>query len=56
MFISPETEACDITQNFTVGQQNYPTALESVLGSTTGTVTLTPNNLTIFVWRYFCYL
>jgi hypothetical protein len=43
MFISPETEACDITQNFTVGQQNYPTALESVLGSTTGTVTLTPN-------------
>ena len=43
MFISPETEACDITQNFTTGQQNYPTALESVLGSTTGTVTLTPN-------------
>jgi len=43
MFVSPETEACDITQNFTTGQQNYPTALESVLGSTTGTVTLTPN-------------
>ena len=42
MFVSPETEACDITQNFTTGQQNYPTALESVLGSTTGTVTLTP--------------
>ena len=43
MFVSPETEACDITQNFTIGQQNYPTALESVLGSGTGTVTLTPN-------------
>ena len=42
MFVSPETEACDITQNFTTGQQNYPTALESVLGSGTGTVTLTP--------------
>ena len=43
MFVSPETEACDITQNFQQGVQNYPTALESILGSTTGTVTLTPN-------------
>ena len=42
MYVSPETEACDIQQNFQAGAQNYPTALESVLGSTTGTVTLTP--------------
>ncbi|MDB4378331.1 hypothetical protein N9Z41_01035 [bacterium] len=42
MYISPETEACNIAQNYTTGTQNYPTALESVLGSGTGTVTLTP--------------
>mgnify|MGYP003975546925 CR=1 FL=1 len=43
MYVSPETEACDIQQNFQQGAQNYPTALESILGSGTGTVTLTPN-------------
>ena len=42
MFVSPETEACDIQQRFQQGAQSYPTALESVLGSGTGTVTLTP--------------
>ena len=42
MYISPETEVCDVQQNFQRGAQNYPTALESVLGSGTGTVTLTP--------------
>ena len=43
MYVSPETEVCDVQQNFQQGAQNYPTALESVLGSGTGTVTLTPN-------------
>ena len=43
IYVSPETEACDIQQNFQQGAQNYPTALESILGSGTGTVTLTPN-------------
>jgi hypothetical protein len=43
MYVSPETDVCDITQNFQQGAQNYPTALESILGSGTGTVTLTPN-------------
>ena len=42
MEVSPETEACGVEQNFG-GGQNYPTQLESVLGSGTGTVTLTPN-------------
>lgn len=42
MYVSPETEACGLQQNF-AGGQNYPTQLESVLGSGTGTVTLTPN-------------
>ena len=41
MEIAPETEACGLPQNFQ-GGQNYPTQLESVLGSGTGTVTLTP--------------
>ena len=41
MFVSPETEACGLQQTFG-GGQNYPTQLESVLGSGTGTVTLTP--------------
>jgi len=43
MEIAPETEACNIAQSFQQGAQNYPTALESILGSGTGTVTLTPN-------------
>ena len=42
MYVSPETEACDIQQRFQQGTQSYPTLLESVLGSGTGTVTLTP--------------
>lgn len=42
MEVSPETEACGIAQNYQQGTQNYPTALEGILGSTTGTVTLTP--------------
>ena len=42
MYVSPETEACNIEQNFQAGAQNYPTALESILGSTTGTVRLNP--------------
>lgn len=46
MEVSPETEACSVEQNF-AGGQNYPTQLESVLGSGTGTVTLTPNPLGI---------
>jgi len=41
MEVAPETEACGLPQNFQ-GGQNYPTQLESVLGSGTGTVTLTP--------------
>ena len=47
MEVSPEVEACDIAQNFQQGAQNYPTALESILGSGTGTVTLTPNPVNI---------
>ncbi|MCH9715946.1 MAG: hypothetical protein K0U52_02520 [Gammaproteobacteria bacterium] len=40
MYISPETEACGIPTTYSSGP-NYPTVLESVLGSGTGTVTLT---------------
>ena len=40
MYISPETEVCGLQQTFT-GGPNYPTELETVFGSTTGTVTLT---------------
>tara|TARA_B100001093_G_scaffold85281_1_gene76979 strand:+ start:459 stop:1337 length:879 start_codon:yes stop_codon:yes gene_type:complete len=47
MEVSPETEACDIQQNFIQGTQNYPTQLQSVLGSTTGIVTLTPTPFSI---------
>ena len=47
MEVSPETEACDITQIYQQGTQKYPTALESILGSGTGTVSLTPNPLSI---------
>lgn len=43
MYVSPETEVCDVQQNSQRGAQNYPTALESILGSGTGTVTLTPS-------------
>ena len=42
MEVSPEVEACGLPQNFQGGQA-YPTQLESILGSGTGTVTLTPN-------------
>lgn len=42
MEVSPEVEACGLPQNFGGGQA-YPTQLESILGSGTGTVTLTPN-------------
>ena len=41
MFVAPETEACGLQQTYE-GGQNYPTQLESALGSGTGTVTLTP--------------
>jgi len=47
MEVSPEVEACDVTQNFQQGAQNYPTALESILGSGVGTSTLTPNPVNI---------
>jgi hypothetical protein len=40
MEIAPETEACGIVQTFQ-GGQNYPTLLQSVLGSTTGNVVIT---------------
>ena len=40
MYISPETEVCGIPITYN-GGPNYPTELESVLGSGTGTVTLT---------------
>lgn len=42
MYVSPETEACNVQQNFQQGTQSYPTALESILGSSIGAVTLTP--------------
>jgi len=40
MEIAPETEACGIVQTFQ-GGQNYPTLLQSILGSTTGNVVIT---------------
>jgi len=40
MEIAPETEACGTVQTFQ-GGQNYPTLLQSVLGSTTGNVVIT---------------
>jgi len=40
MYVSPETEACGIETTYS-GGPNYPTVLESILGSGTGTVTLT---------------
>ena len=42
MYVSPEVEACGIQQNYVQNTPSYPTFLESILGSTTGTVTLTP--------------
>ena len=42
MYVSPEVEACGIEQNYVQNTPSYPTFLESILGSTTGTVTLTP--------------
>ena len=41
MEVSPETQTCGTPQAFQ-GGQNYPTQLQSILGSGTGTVTLTP--------------
>ena len=46
MEVSPETEACSIPQTWP-GGQNYPTQLQSVLGSGTGTVTLTASPVNI---------
>ena len=40
MEIAPETEACGVEQSFG-GGQDYPTQLQNILGSGTGTVTLT---------------
>ena len=41
MEVSPEVESCGVVSGYRGGQQ-YPTFLESILGSTTGVVTLTP--------------
>ena len=46
MEVSPETEACGIPQAWQ-GGQNYPTQLQSVLGSGTGTVTLNASPVNI---------
>jgi len=43
MYVSPETEACGIEIIYS-GGPNYPTVLESILGSGTGTVTLTTDH------------
>ena len=40
MYVSPETEVCGISTTYS-GGPNYPTSLESILGASTGTVTLT---------------
>lgn len=40
MYVSPETDTCGLQQTFT-GGPNYPTQLQTIFGSTTGTVTLT---------------
>ena len=42
MEVSPETQTCGTEQAYVEGGQSYPTFLESILGSTTGVVTLTP--------------
>ena len=42
MYVSPEVEACGIEQTYVQNTPSYPTFLESILGSTTGVVTLTP--------------
>ena len=42
MYVSPEVEACGIPQTYVQNTPSYPTFLQSVLGSGTGTVTLTP--------------
>ena len=42
MYVSPEVEACGIPQTYVQNTPSYPTFLESILGSTTGVVTLTP--------------
>jgi len=42
MYVSPEVEACGIPQTYVRNTPSYPTFLQSVLGSGTGTVTLTP--------------
>lgn len=46
MEVSPETQDCSIPQTYP-GGQNYPTQLQSVLGSGTGTVTLTASPVNI---------
>ena len=42
MYVSPEVEACGIAITYD-GGPNYPTHLESILGTSTGIVTLTAN-------------
>ena len=42
MEISPETQTCGTQQTYISNTQSYPTFLQSILGSATGTVTLTP--------------
>jgi len=46
MEVVPETQTCGAVQNFQ-GGQNYPTQLQSLVGSGTGTVTLTPQPFVI---------
>jgi hypothetical protein len=40
MYVSPEANSCGVETTYS-GGPNYPTVLQSILGSTTGTVTLT---------------
>ena len=47
MYVSPEVEACGIQQTYIQNTPSYPTFLESILGSTTGVVTLTPEPFSI---------
>jgi hypothetical protein len=42
MQVSPETQTCGTPQTYIQNTPSYPTFLQSVLGSGTGTVTLTP--------------
>ena len=47
MQVSPETQTCGTQQTYIQNTPSYPTFLESILGSTTGVVTLTPEPFSI---------